>query len=252
MVILLVALIVVVAAIGVVYVKRHNNTTATTPTAPVLPVTTADTALAASVNLHQADLPAGWTPSTATGQPARPPVAPAPAQHQAATALAQCLGSTVPVVSALFDGTPAPGQTGTATSPSFQSPTDPTIQMHSVTRVMSSAAEAQALEVPFTNASFVACYTAYQSSVVSAAVPGATATVQSVPLAAPSGVQSFGFLTTLTIPNQGSEVVGQAFIIGGRIQSTLEPTTGGAAVPTDAFTSAYNAISGRIGLDVSK
>jgi hypothetical protein len=73
-----------------------------------------------------------------------------------------------------------------------------------------------------------------------------------VTLTAPTGVQSFGYLTTLTIPNQGSEVIGQAFILGGRIESVLEPTTGGAAVPTDAFTSAYNAISGRVGLDVSK
>jgi len=65
-------------------------------------------------------------------------------------------------------------------------------------------------------------------------------------------VQSFGYLTTLTIPNQGSEVIGQAFMVGGRIESTLEPTTGGVPVPTDAFTPAYNAISGRVGLDVGK
>ncbi len=249
---MLVALVVVVAAIGYLLVKRHDNTTSTATTAVVAPVTSADTALAEAVNLHQTDLPAGWAPSTAAGQPVRPPVAPAAAQAQATRALAGCLGSTTATVSGLFAGTPVPGQTGTATSPSFQSPTDPTIQMHSVTRVLSSTAEAQALATPFANASFVACYTAYQSSVVSAAVPGATATVQSVALAAPAGVQSFGYLTTVTIPNQGSEIIGQAFMVGGRIQSTLEPTTGGAPVPTDAFTSAYNAISGRVGLDATK
>jgi len=249
---MLVALVVVVAAIGYFVVKRHDNSTSTATTAGVVPVTTSGTALAASINLRQSDLLTGWTPTTAAGQPVRPPVAPAAAQTQATRTLAQCLGSNYSTISGLFGGAALLGQTGTATSPSFQSPTDPTIHMHSVTRVMASDADAQALATPFTNASFVACYTAYQSSVVSAAVPGATATVQSVPLTAPTGVQSFGYLTTLTIPNQGTEVVGQAFMVGGRVESTLEPTTGGAPVPTDAFTPAYTAISGRVGLAVGK
>jgi hypothetical protein len=249
---MLVALVIVVAAIGYFVVKRHDNTSTTATTASGVPVTPAGTALAASINLRQTDLPTGWSPSTAAGQPVRPPVAPAAAQAQATRTLAQCLGSTTTTVSGLFAGAALPGQTGTATSPSFQSPTAPTVEMHSVTRVMFSDAQAEALATPFTNASFLACYTAYQSSLVSAAVPGATATVQSVPLTAPTGVQSFGYLTTLTIPNQGSEVIGQAFMVGGRIESTLEPTTGGVPVPTDAFTPAYNAISGRVGLDVGK
>ncbi len=248
---LLVALLVVVGAIGYLVVKK-NNTTTTATTAPGLSTAAADAALAATINLHQTDLPTGWAPSTATGQPTRPPVAPAAAQSQATRALGQCLGVTAATASALFAGTVATGQSGSATSPAFQSPTDPTIRMQSTTRVMATADQAKALATPFTNASFVACYTAYQSSVVSAAVPGATAAVETVPLAAPAGVQTFAYLTTLTIPNQGTEVIGQAFMIGGRIQSTLQPTTGGAPVPTDAFTSAYNAISGRVGLAVSK
>ena len=134
----------------------------------------------------------------------------------------------------------------------FQSPTAPTIRMNSATRVMTTAAQAKALTTPFANTNFVSCYAAYQSSVVSAAAPGATAQVATVPLSAPTGVQSFGYLTTVTIPNQGSEVIGQAFMVGGRIESTLEPTTGGAPVPSDAFTPAYNAIAGRVALAVNK
>ena len=68
-----------------------------------------------------------------------------------------------------------------------------------------------------------------------------------VTLTAPTGVQTFGYLTTLTIPNQGSEVVGQAFMLGGRIETRLQPSTNGPAVPTDAFDAAYNAVVGRIG-----
>ncbi|HEY5097879.1 MAG TPA: hypothetical protein VII46_07505, partial [Acidimicrobiales bacterium] len=252
LVLLLVALVVVVAGIAYFVVKKNNNSTTTTTSVPGLSPTAADAALAASINLRQADLPAGWIPSTTPAQPVRPPVAPVAAQGQASRALAQCLGVPVATVTGLFSGSALPGQTGSATSPVFQSPAAPTVRMSSATRVMTTATQAKALATPFADASFVSCYAAYQSSVASAAVPGATAQVQTVPLSAPTGVQSFGYLTTLTIPNQGSEVVGQAFIIGGRIVSTLEPTTGGPPVPTTVFTPAYTAIAGRVALAVNK
>jgi hypothetical protein len=179
-------------------------------------------------------------------------VAPAAAQSQASQTLAQCLGVPVATVSGLFGGAGLPGQTSSATSPVFESGAAPTVQMQSVTRVMGSASQASALATPFTNPNFVTCYTAYQTTLVSAADAGSTAQVQSVGLTAPTGVQSFGYLTTLTIPSQGSEVIGQAFMVGGRIESVLQPTTAGVSVPTPAFTSAYSAMSGRIGLAVSK
>ena len=252
LVLLFVALLVVVAAIAYFVVKKNNNSTTATTSVPGLSATAADAALAASINLRQSDLPAGWIPSTTPAEPARPPVAPATAISQANRVLAQCLGVPVATVTGLFSGTGLPGQTGSATSPVFQAPADPTVRMYSATRVMTTAAQANALTAPFTDSSFVSCYAAYQSSVVSAAVPGATAQVQTVPLSAPTGVESFGYLTTLTIPNQGSQVIGQAFIVGGRIESTLEPTTGGVPVPSTAFTPAYNAIAGRVALAVNK
>ena len=78
------------------------------------------------------------------------------------------------------------------------------------------------------------------------AVPGATAQVQSVTLPQPSGVQSYGVVTTYTIPGSGTEVVGDAFMLGGRIVSILQPTTNGPAIPGDVFTQAYDAVSGRV------
>jgi hypothetical protein len=251
---LFVALLVVIAGIVYFVVKKNNNTTTTSPVTntPGLSAAAASAALAATINLHQTDLPAGWVPAATAGQPARPPVAPAAAQTQATTALAQCLGTTTATVSGLFAGTVLPGQSGSATSPVFQDPTDATIRMYSTTRVMTTAAQAKALSEPFASAGFLACYTAYQSSLVSAAVPGSTASVQAVSLAAPAGVQTFAYLTTLTIPNQGTEIIGQAFMIGGRIESTLEPSTAGVPVPSDAFNSAYTAVSGRVGLALDK
>jgi hypothetical protein len=47
-------------------------------------------------------------------------------------------------------------------------------------------------------------------------------------------------------------VVGDAYMVGGRIEATLQPSTHGVPVPSDAFGSAYNAMLGRISANVSK
>ena len=44
--------------------------------------------------------------------------------------------------------------------------------------------------------------------------------------------------------------LGLGLYVTGQVYA--QTPTGGAPVPTDAFTSAYNAISGRVGLAVSK
>ena len=179
---LVVALVVVVAGIAYFVVKRNNNTSTTSTTVSGL---STDAALAASINLRQTDLPAGWAATTSTGQ-ARPPVAPAAAQAQASQTLAQCLSVPVGTVTGLFAGTGLAGQTASATSPVFESAADPTVQMHSVTRVMAAASQAAALAVPFSNPNFVTCYTAYQTSLVAATDAGSTAQVQAVSLVAPT------------------------------------------------------------------
>jgi hypothetical protein len=246
--VVLVVLLVAVAG-GITYIATNHKTSPTTTAPPVAPAphsVVAATALAASINLRLDDLPATWTNGTAAGQATRPPVAPANAQVQADQALAGCLGVNYPTVAGLFGAAALPGQTGSATSPTFQSGTDPNIQMSTTTSVLATAADAQTLAVPFASPNFVTCFGQYQSSLVSAAVPGSTAQVSVVTLAAPAGVKAYGYLTTLTIPAEGSEVIGEGFMIGGRIESKIEPTTNGPSVPSDAFNSAFNAVVGRI------
>ncbi len=246
-VVLLVVLVVVIAAIVVLAVRRNGSTTATTQPSVTSPsAVAADTALAVSINLRLADLPAGWTQVSSAGQVVRPPVAPAAAQVQANRALAACVGVDYPTAAGLFGGSVLPGQTNAVRSPTYASGSDPNVQMYSMTTIMSSHARTQALVAPFTNPNFANCYGQYQSALASSAVPGATAQVQVVTLSAPTGVQAFGYLTTLNIPNQGSEIIGQAFMLGGRIETRLQPTTNGPAVPSDAFNPAYNAVAGRI------
>ncbi|HUY66637.1 MAG TPA: hypothetical protein VMV06_07455 [Acidimicrobiales bacterium] len=243
----LVLLLVIGGIVYVGFVKKDNAPTrVTSPPTSVASRVAIDTALAASINLRLSDLPAGWGTSTGAGQVARPPVAPAGAMVRANQLLASCVGVDYPAVAGLFGGSVVPGQTASVASPKFQSGSDPNLQMYSVTSVMGTAAAAQALAVPFANPDFVNCYAGYQTALVTAAVPGATATVQAVTLAAPTGVKTYGYLTQVSIPNRPSQVIGQAFMIGGRIESRLEPTTDGPTVPSGAFTPAYDAMSGRI------
>jgi hypothetical protein len=249
----LVLILLIGAIVYVGFVKKDSNPTTTTltPASNSSPLA-ADTALATAINLRLTDLPAGWSTSTTTGQVPRPPIPPATAEVKANRLLASCVGASYASVAGLFGGSVLSGQTDSVSSPRFQSGSDPNIQMYSVTTVLSTPAEAQALAAPFANPNFVNCFGEYQTALASAAVPGATATVQAVTLTAPTGVKSFGYLTQLVIPNQANQVIGEAFLIGGRIETRLEPTTDGPPVPSDAFNPAYNAVAGRIATSVNK
>ena len=253
----LLAVVIVAVGVGTYFVvKKNNTTTATTPptavTSPSPSPAVADAALAASINLHLTDLPAGWTQTVGPGQVPTTSLAPASAQARANQALAGCLGEPVAVVSGLFGGGVIPGQTASIRSPSFQSGADPNIQMFSETKVFQTTAEAQSLAAPFARANFATCFGQYQSSLVAAAVPGATAQVETVQLQSPAGIRGFGYLTTLTVPNQGTQVVGEAFIVGGRMETVIEPTTNGPPVPQAPFGAAYNSVTARMALAVDK
>ena len=71
-----------------------------------------------------------------------------------------------------MDDDPRPATYGSATSPTFQSGTDPDIQMNTTTTVLGTAAQAQTLAAPCAEPNFPTCFGQYQSSLVSAAVPG--------------------------------------------------------------------------------
>ena len=131
-------------------------------------------------------------------------------------------------------------------SPIFQSPTGSALQMGSRTMTLTSAGQVQALDALFASPKFVGCYQQYVQALVAGAAPGAVAQVQSVTLPQPSSVQSYGVVTTYVIPGAGTEVVGEAYMLGGRLVSVLQPTTNGPAVPGDVFTQAYDAMSGRM------
>ncbi|MBV8463227.1 MAG: hypothetical protein JO368_08035 [Acidimicrobiales bacterium] len=243
------ALLVVIGAIAYLVTNHHSSSapTATTPPTTTVP----DATIVAAVNLRLSDLPPGW----ATAGPTVPAIhfAPAPpaTTTQALTTLSACLGVPTASAAGLCAGAALPGQTAGATSPTYAQSADPEIQMHSVTATIGTEAQAQTYAAPFENADFVACYGQFQRTLAAAAVPGASATVEAVTLPPPAGVKAFGYITTVT-SSHGTEVFGQAYMLGGRIVSDLMPATNGPQIPGADFTRAYDAMGGEIAANAQK
>jgi hypothetical protein len=124
--------------------------------------------------------------------------------------------------------------------------------MASRSEVMGTVAGSQVQETPFVNPKFTTCYAQYQTALASAVVAGSTATVQQVSLPVPSGVRSFGYLTTFAAPSGATLIKGEAFIFGGRTVNRLVPTTNGPAVPQSAFAAAYDSMTARVAQAVNK
>ena len=139
-----------------------------------------------------------------------------------------------------------------STSPVFQSPLSSQIEMQSAVNIVKTAADAKADATVFTRPGLIACFQQFQTASASALAPGTTAHVEQVTITPPTGGVAYGFITTFTVPNQGTRVVGDAYIIGGRIEATLQPSTHGPTIPSDAFDAAYNAMVARISASTHK
>lgn len=243
---LVAVLVLVVAVAGGYLINKKNNTATTPPVSSPATSATADTALAASVNLRLADLPVGWTQSPPAQAVIRPPVAPAAAQATAANTMASCLNTSLAVVSGLFDSGSLPGQTSLVQTPVFQSAAGSSFEMASRTTTLASAGQVQALDAVFTNPKFDTCYQQYRTSLAQAAAPGSTVVVQPVTLTAPTGALAFGVVSTYTLPGSGTEVVGDAYVLGGRLVTVIQPSTNGAAISSNVFGPAFNAVAARV------
>jgi hypothetical protein len=250
----LVAVLVLVVA-GAGYLLTKKSPSPVTVTAPVANPTTsgaADTVLAGSINLRLTDLPAGWTATQPAQAVVRPPVAPAVAQATATNAMASCLDTSYAVVSGLFASGSLPGQTSLVQSAVFQSAAGSSFEMGSRTTVLSSPGQVQALEGVFTNPKFDLCFQQFHQSLATAAVAGAAVVVQPVTLSSPKGVTTFGVVSTYTVPGSGTQVVGDAYLLGGRIVTIIQPTTDGAAIPSNVFAPAYDAVAARVSASATR
>jgi hypothetical protein len=243
-----VLLVVVIGLVVYLVVSRNDSSTGNGAGAAVSPVA-ADQALAVSINLHTRDLPTGWTVGPrATSSRADPaaPTAAAATGSQAVSSFAACLGMPAAAIGQLFGDIPQADVGASAASPTFLSPTDTAVQMRSTTNVVQTAADGLDDALPFTRWNFGACFQNYSTANAAESDPGATAQVATLTLPAPTGVLAYGYLTTLTLPNRGTRVIGDVFIIGGRVETTLSPSTSGPPVPLLAFVQAYQAVVARV------
>jgi hypothetical protein len=248
---LVVLVVVVVAAGGYLISKKNSPTTTTRPAAPTS-TAVADATLAGSINLRLADLPSGWTQVPPAQSVIRLPVAPAVAQANAANAMASCLNASYAVVSGLFASGSLPGQTSLVQSPMFASAAGSSFGMAARTTTMTSPSQVQALNGVFTSPKFNLCFQSYQSVLAQAVVPGATVLTQPVSLPAPTGVSTFGMVSTYTLPGIGTAVVGDAYLLGGRIITVIQPTTNGFAIPSEVFSPAYRSVAGRLAASANR
>ena len=253
LIVVVVVLVLVLLGAGYYLLKKSPSTPTVTAPAPAgAPSGATDTVLAGSINLRLADLPAGWTTTQPAQAVVRPPVAPAESQATAVNALASCLDSSYAVVSGLFASGSLPAQTSLVQSPVFQSAAGSSFEMASRTTVLTTPAQVQALEGVFTNPKFDSCYQQFHQSLATAATPGSTVAVQPVTLTSPQGVSTYAVVSTYTVPGSGTEVVGDAYLLGGRVVTIIQPTTSGAAIPSSVFAPAYDAVAGRVAAAASK
>ncbi|HWD51393.1 MAG TPA: hypothetical protein VG412_03265 [Acidimicrobiales bacterium] len=253
MILIVILVLIVIAAVVYEVTKTKNSTTSTTTVPATSASLTVDKALASSVNLQLSDLPSGWAQALGSAPSISVTSSTGKAtQKPATTAFATCLGASAATVGQVFGNTPSTDETVASTSPVFQESADNTIEMQSAVNVVRSTANAKSDATVFNKPGFLSCFTQFQTASAAALVPGTTAKVQQVQIAAPRGGSSYGFITTFTVPTQGTRVVGDAYMFGGRIEATLQPSTHGPDVPSDAFNSAYNAMLGRISANVGK
>ncbi len=237
-------IVLLAAGLGSYFAVDNSSTTTTTqPQTKPKPLTPAQR-LADSINLRETDLPGGWSVSGTSN----PPLTSSEkrAIQQAATQLAGCLDMPSSFIDGLFGTSDQKDEVAVTQSPTFASAATPSAQIQSQTTVVKTAADATKDATPFVSSKFGQCFGTFQSAVLASELSGATSQTSSVPLIVPSGVQAVAYVTTASIPGEGSVATENIFMIGGRAESNINVQTAGTSVPAAATNAAYGAMVKRI------
>jgi hypothetical protein len=235
----------VLIAGGVYWATNSSGNAAvstTTPSTAAPP--SADQQLANSINLRLTDLPAGWARVPTPGSSLTP--AQKRAQAKVVDQFAGCLGMPQAFIGGLFGSLPQTDQVAAADSPTFATASSPATIAGSHTTVVKTAADATADTVPFTKPNFTSCFSQFQNGSAGVQVSGGTAQASEFTLFAPTGVHTYAYTTTITLPGQGTILTESIFMIGGRTETGLTFQTAGTSVSSDAVDSAYTAMVQRI------
>ena len=207
-------LVAALIAVAVYFATNDSGTAAVSPTStPGTTTPTADQQLVNTINLRLSDLPSGFGKVPPIGSNLTP--AQQRSQTRAVNQLAGCLGMPQAFIGGLFGNLAQTDQAAAGDSPTFASAATPTTIADSHTTVVKTTDDAFADAVPFTKPNFTSCFSQFQNASAAAQIAGATATVTSIPLLAPTGVGAYGYLTTSKLPGQGTLLTEMAFMIGG-------------------------------------
>jgi hypothetical protein len=221
-------------------VSTTTPSTAAPPSAPP----SADQQLANSINLRLADLPAGWARVPPAGSSLTPTQK--RAQAKVVDQFAGCLGMSDAFIGGLFGSLPQTDQVAAGDSPTFATASSPATIVGSHTTVVKTAADATADAVPFTKPNFTSCFSQFQNASAAVQVSGGTAQTTEFALFAPTGVGTYAYTTTTTLPGQGTILAEDIFMIGGHTETGLTFQTDGTSVSSDAVDSAYTAMVQRV------
>jgi hypothetical protein len=222
--------------------SRNSAVSTTTPSPPVPP--SADQQLANSINLRLTDLPGGWARVPPVGSSLSPTQK--RAQAKVVEQFADCLGMPRAFIGGLFGSLAQKDQVASGDSPTFATAARPATIAGSHTTVVKTVADATADAVPFTKPNFTSCFSQFQNGSAAVQVSGGTAQTSEFNLFAPTGVHSYAYTTTITLPGQGTILTDSIFMIGERTETGLTFQTAGTAVSSDAVDSAYTAMVKRI------
>ena len=235
----------VLIAGGVYWATNSSGNAAvstTTPSTAAPP--SADQQLADSINLRLTDLPAGWARVPPAGSSLTPTQK--RAQAKVVDQFAGCLGLSDAFIGGLFGSLPQTDQVAAGDSPTFATASSPATIAGSHTTVVKTAADATADAVPFTKPNFTSCFSQFQNASAGVQVSGGTAQTSEFALFAPTGVSTYAYTTTTTLPGQGTILAEDIFMIGGRTETGLTFQTAGTSVSSDAVDSAYTAMVQRV------
>jgi hypothetical protein len=239
---------VVVAALiaGGIYwaVSSSGNVAVSTTTPSTAAPPSADQQLANSINLRLTDLPGGWARVPPVGSGLTPTQK--RAQTKVVDQFADCLSMPRAFIGGLFGDLPQKDQVAAGDSPTFATAASPATIAGSHTTVVKTAADATADAVPFTKPNFTSCFSQFQNGSAAVQISGGTAQTSEFNLFAPTGVHTYAYTTTITLPGKGTVLTESIFMIGERTETGLTFQTAGTAVSSDAVDSAYVAMVQRI------
>ncbi len=257
----MVALVLLLSGVGLAVglSAASTSTTASGPTTTV-PRPSSDQLLAERLMLTRADLPEGWRLAQGGGALATSPTVER-GQDRITRTLAGCMGISDAQASIVLGGGAA-DQTAQTSSPIFVAPTSSAsagsaLELQTAATVVHSHADQQADFALFGNPKYPACVATASAAELQLGVNQSSggsetagpATVSTVALPSPHGVQLSALLMAFTVTAGAASVPVQVELISlgaQRVEASLQVFAIGGQIPNDALLAAFATFEERV------